>query len=420
MIRRTLAEWLDVQQTVHARGIDLELSRVTAVARKLGVDRLQCPVITVGGTNGKGSVVAFLEAIFRSTGLAPGVFTSPHLVRYSERIRVAGAEASEDELVDAFERIEAARDEITLTYFEYNTLAALLVFAAREVEVAVLEVGLGGRLDATNIVDADVAVVCSIGLDHRDWLGETLEEIGREKAGIFRLGRPAVLGSPEMPASVFESIEQRGARPVIAGRDFTWEIGAGEWTYRGVQLVLEGLPPPSLPGSVQYRNAATAITAAALLGPQSKLDFRNIREALRGVTLAGRFQIVPGSVEWILDVAHNEPAAKVLAQHLAERPCEGRTIAVASVLADKDAAAIVKALQPAIDHWMLCTLTEPRGLSAQELAKRAALPHAEFTLAGSIADGCEKARALAKPGDRVVACGSFLVVSAALQWLRLY
>lgn len=418
MIRRTLAEWLDVQQTVHARGIDLELSRVAAVARRLGVDRLHCPVITVGGTNGKGSVVAFLEAILSSEGLAPGVFTSPHLVRYNERIRVAGTEASDDELVDAFERIEAARGEITLTYFEYNTLAALLVFAGRKVDIAVLEVGLGGRLDATNIVDADVAVVCSIGFDHRDWLGETLEEIGREKAGIFRRGRPAVLGSREMPETVFAAIELSGARAVIAGRDFTWQVGEGTWTYRGPQLVLEHLPAPSLPGSIQYRNAATAITAAALL--ESKVHFQNIRPALRTVSLTGRFQIVPGSVEWILDVAHNEPAAKVLARHLAERTCAGRTIVVASMLADKDVAAIVKVLDPEVDHWILCALAEPRGLSAQDLQQRASLRGAAVTLAESVADGCEKASELAKPGDRIVACGSFLVVSAALQWLRLY
>ena len=209
---RTLDEWLELQQSVHPRSIDLGLARVGKVARTLGIDKPKCPVITVAGTNGKGSVVAHSEALLRALGFSTGVFTSPHLVRYNERICVDGAEVPDEELVAAFDRIEAARGDTTLTYFEYNALAALLIFAERRVDVAVLEVGLGGRLDAANLIDADVGVVTSIGLDHRDWLGDTLDAIGREKAGIFRAGRPAVLGSPEMPASVYEVIAEVGAR----------------------------------------------------------------------------------------------------------------------------------------------------------------------------------------------------------------
>lgn len=439
MKRRTLAEWLELQQSVHARGIDLELSRVARVAERLGVTRPSCPVVTVGGTNGKGSVVAFLEAIALSAGVTPGAFTSPHLIRYSERIRVGGVEATDDELIDAFERIEAARGETTLTYFEYNTLAALLVFAQRRTGLVLLEVGLGGRLDSTNIIDSDVAVVCSIGFDHRDWLGDTLEQIGREKAGIFRPGRPAVLGSPDMPASVFTAIRMLGAVPVVAERDFTWHLMQvpehayqaqvpdpagqafqGRWRFRGERLVLEDLPAPSLRGSIQYRNAATALAAAERLPAAAGLHFRNVAEALGGVSLRGRMQVVPGPVEWILDVAHNEPAARTLATHLAERPGGGRTMAVVSILEDKDAAAIAAVLSPVIDHWFVCTLTEPRGLTAAALQSRLALPPEKVTLAGSVTEGCEKARALARPGDRVVACGSFLVVSTVLQWLGLY
>ncbi len=216
----TLDEWLQVQQSVHPRSIDLGLERVTEVARALGVHTARCPVVTVGGTNGKGSVVAHSDALLRAAGLTTGVFTSPHLVRYNERICVNGAEVTDGELVSAFDRIEAARGDTTLTYFEFNTLAALLLFADRRVDVAILEVGLGGRLDAVNLLDADVAVVVSIGLDHRDWLGNSLEDIGREKAGIFRAGRPAVLGSRDMPSSVFEVIESVGAKPVVAGQRF--------------------------------------------------------------------------------------------------------------------------------------------------------------------------------------------------------
>src|SRR6266436_2133565 len=240
---RTLAEWLTLQESVHPKSIDMELTRVAAVARALGVAEPAFPVMTVGGTNGKGSTVAHLTALLSALGASTGMFTSPHFIRYNERIRVNGDEVGDQELIAAFERIEAARGAITLTFFEYNTLAALLIFAQRAVDVAVLEVGLGGRLDATNLVAADVAVVASVGLDHRDWLGDTLELIGAEKAGIFRPGKPAVLGTPDMPASVF------GER----------------WDYDGPGVSLRALPPSALAGSIQYRNAATAIAALEAL-----------------------------------------------------------------------------------------------------------------------------------------------------------
>jgi dihydrofolate synthase/folylpolyglutamate synthase len=309
---------------VHPKTIDMGLGRVSVVARRLGVDKPACPVITVGGTNGKGSTVAHLEALARAAGASTGTFTSPHFIRYNERIRVDGVEVGDAELVAAFERIESARGTTTLTFFEYNTLAALLIFAQRAVDVAVLEVGLGGRLDATNLVDADVAVVCSIGFDHRDWLGDSLELIGAEKAGIFRPGRPAVLGTHDMPASVFSAIAKLGARPVVAGRDFTWHVDGERWSYEGLRRSLHNLPRSVLAGSIQYRNAATAIAAVESLGSRYLLDERAVTEALRTVKLAGRFQIVPGPVEWILDIAHNEPAAQVFAAHVREHPLPER------------------------------------------------------------------------------------------------
>jgi len=428
---RTLAEWLALQDSVHPRTIDLGLERVTQVAGRLGLVTPDFRVITVGGTNGKGSVAAHAEALLGSVGARVGLFTSPHLVRYSERIRIAGAEATDAELVEAFEAIEAARGGTTLTFFEYNTLAALLVFTRRRVEVAVLEVGLGGRLDATNLIAPDVAVVVSIGLDHRDWLGESLESIGREKAGIFRAGRPAVLGTADMPASVFEAIGTIGARSLVAGRDFSWEVtGSGRWSYQGPGLELEDLAPSRLAGSIQYRNAATAITAVAALGgtapPARPLDRAAVNRALTEVALAGRMQVVPGAVEWILDIAHNEPAARVLASHLRERPpaggagARGRTIAVVGVLADKDAAGIAAALTPLVDEWIVCALPGVRGGSAAALAERMQLPRARLSLADSVQAGCERARELARPGDRVVVFGSFLTVGPALEWLRIY
>jgi dihydrofolate synthase/folylpolyglutamate synthase len=430
------------------------LARVTAVARALGVDKPACRVITVGGTNGKGSTVVHLDALLRAAGASTGMFTSPHFIRYNERIRVDGVEVGDDELVAAFERIESARGATTLTFFEYNALAALVIFAEHAVDVAILEVGLGGRLDAVNLVDADVAIVCSIGLDHRDWLGNTVDLIGAEKAGIFRSGRPAVLGTDDMPASVYSVIDALKAQPVVAGKDFTWRVEEGRadgarWSYQGLRLSLRDLPPSALAGSIQYRNAATALaalealqlsaTAGVMAGDRRplvagsrplELNERTVREALRSVRLAGRFQVVSGPVEWILDIAHNEPAASIFARHVRERPmppapvpqrsARGRTFAVVGILGDKDAKAIASVLEPLVDHWILCGLPGPRGVSAEALAQRLSLATGQVTLAPSVEAGCEVARATAEPGDRVIVFGSFYTVGPALQWLGIY
>ncbi len=437
--KRSLAQWLSLQEQMHPQTIDLGLGRVGAVARTLGLDRPACPVITVGGTNGKGSTVAFLDALLGAAGLSRGMFTSPHFLRYNERIRVDGTEVSDDELVAAFERIEAARGAVSLTFFEYNTLAALAIFAERRVQAMVLEVGLGGRLDATNLIDADVAIVCSIGFDHREYLGDTLEAIGREKAGIFRPGRPAVLGTDDMPASVYAVIEAIGAHPVVAGRDFGWQVdagGEGTWSYRGIRHRFEQLPRPALAGPIQYRNAATALAALETLtaggagrSPQGAVDLALGKAAVaRGLAtarLAGRFQIVPGpgGVEWILDIAHNEPAAQVLAAQVRERPrlASGRrTWAVAGILRDKDAPAIVRAMRGVVDHWILCALEGPRGGTAAALAERSGLPSGQVSLAGSVPEGCALVRERARAGDRVLVFGSVHTVGPALEWLGIY
>lgn len=460
---RTLAEWLTLQESVHPKTIDMGLARVSSVARTLGVDKLSSQVITVGGTNGKGSTVAHLDALLRAAGASTGMFTSPHFLRYNERIRVDGVEVGDDELIRAFERIEAARGSTTITFFEFNALAALVIFADRRVDVAILEVGLGGRLDAVNLLDADVAVVCSIGFDHRDYLGDTLELIGAEKAGIFRAGRPAVLSTPDMPASVYSVIESVGAKAVVAERDFSWEVtsaeapavgpiggvgvgsagGAGvalsvggtvgiggaergsagtRWSYRGLRLSLDNLPPSALAGSIQYRNASAALAAIESLDAGYTLSEQTVSHALRDVRLAGRFQVVPGPVEWILDIAHNEPAARVFAQHVRERPLAagGRTFAVVGILADKDAREIAAALAPLVDHWVLCTLPGPRGGSAADLADRLQLRPEQVTLANSVEEGCETARSATVAGDRVVVFGSVYTVGPALAWLGVY
>jgi dihydrofolate synthase/folylpolyglutamate synthase len=415
----TLSEWLARQETAHVASIDLTLERVASVARRLGLDRPAWPSIIVGGTNGKGSTVAHLESLLLALGRRVGTFTSPHLRRYNERIHVAGREAGDAELIDAFERIEAARAGTTLTFFEYNTLAALEVFRRRQVDCGVLEVGLGGRLDATNLVDANVAVICSVGLDHTDWLGTDLESIGREKAGICRPGRPVVLGTAQMPASVFAAIERVGAVPWVQGEDFRFTLAGGLWRYAGRTLELRDLPPSRLAGEIQYANAASALAALEALGLGAEISHDIAARALERVALQGRFQIVPGPVEWILDVAHNEPAARCLAAQLAQRPCAGRTLAVAGILRDKDAAGIAAALAPVIDAWVPCTLEGARGEPAAALRERLTGAREVIALAPDVAAGCAIAREQARPGDRIVVFGSFYTVGPALDWLSL-
>ena len=416
---RSLAEWLEQQQRSHPSSIDLTLSRVREVARRLGLLTPDFRVITVGGTNGKGSTVACLDAMLRAAGVRCGRFTSPHLARYNERICVDGVEASDASLIESFGRIDAARAEITLTFFEYNALAALDLFRLARVDVAVLEVGLGGRFDATNIIDADVAVVCSIGIDHVDWLGDTLEAIGREKAGIFRKGRPAVLGSADLPRSVWAAIEEVGAHAVVPGRDYGFRksIGAGEagWSFEYGSFSLRELPRPALAGIHQVANAATALAALIALGG-IELTQANVSDALRSLRLPGRFQRVPGEVEWIFDVAHNVPAALGLAANLRTLP-RARTIAVCGILGDKDVQGIMAALCADIDAWVLVTLDGPRAISTRDIARYLPADAAILAHAPDVAAGCRKAREAALSGDRILVFGSFLTVGPALEFL---
>jgi dihydrofolate synthase / folylpolyglutamate synthase len=419
---RSLADWLRIQETVHGKGIDLGLARVRRVAQDMQLLPCAARSVIVAGTNGKGSTVACLEGLLRAHGYRVGAFSSPHLLRYNERIRVDGAEVRDAELLDAFAAIDAARAATTLTFFEYNTLAALFVFRARAVEFAILEVGLGGRLDAVNIVDAEAAVVCSIGLDHADWLGTDVDQIGREKAGVFRRGAIAVIADPDMTPAVAEEAARIGARQVAAGRDYHWlppTSGAASWAFQIQGLSFSDLPVPALPGSRQCANAAAALATLYAMGMPRPLDRNAIATALAKLTLPGRFQIVPGPVEWILDVAHNPPAARVLAQNLAARPCRGRTVAVAGILGDKDIAAVAAELAPVVDEWILCGIDAPRGLSQAALAARSQV-FAGATQAPDVPTGMQLAAGRAKSGDRIVVCGSFLTVAPAMQVLGLH
>lgn len=418
---RSLDDWLRIQETVHGTGIDLTLERVREVAQRMRLLPPAARVITVAGTNGKGSTVACLAMLLRALGHRAGSFTSPHLVRYHERIRVDGADAADGELLAAFEAIEAARGDITLTFFEFNTLAALHVFAAREVEFAVLEVGLGGRLDAVNIVDAEAAIICSIGLDHADWLGTDIQVIGREKAGVFRSGALAVVADATIVPSVEAEAARIGARAVVAGRDYVWsrDEGQAHWRFTDCELVLRGLPLPALPGSRQLANASAALVTLHRMGLLDYTHAPQVARALSALQLPGRFQVVPGQVEWILDVAHNQAAAQTLAAGLAERPCQGRTLCVASMLSDKDIPAVAGALAGQVDAWFLGGIRAPRGLSAAELATRSPV-FAGATLDADIPAAMRTAAAAARAGDRIVVCGSFLAVAPALEQLGLF
>ena len=416
----SLQDWLDWQQGLHPKSIDLGLGRVHQVLARMGLGRPADVVLTIGGTNGKGSVVAYLDAILRQAGFAVGTFTSPHLVHYRERIRTGGLPVADSDLVAAFGRIDEARGDTSLTFFEWNALAAFSILERASVDVAVLEVGLGGRLDAVNAVDPDVAAIVSVGLDHCDWLGTTLEEIGREKAGIFRRGRPAVFGDRQMPWSVAAAATEAGARLRRLGIDFDFVERPDGWDYVGTGSRRRELPLPSLGGAAQLGNAATALAVIEAAEPGLLVPDDAVRAGLARARLAGRFQVVAGTPEWILDVAHNPDAALVLARSLGMRACRGRTIGVCGMLADKDVEAVARVMSPRIDAWIAVGIDGPRGLDAATLAARlGSATGIEASRADDVVTGLERARGLARDGDRIVVFGSFHTVGPALEWLGL-
>lgn len=420
---RSLSDWLRWQETLHPSSIDLGLERMRRTLQRLQWRAPTCPVITVGGTNGKGSTVALTARILGAAGYRVGTFTSPHLLRYNERIVIDGREISDESLVAAFERIDAARGSDTLTFFEFNALAALLIFDTAGVDAIVLEVGLGGRLDGVNVVDADVAIITSIALDHCDWLGPDVETIGREKAGIFRAGRPAIFGSRDMPASIAEVAQQLGTPLYRLGKDFDWRRTDERWSWRGRQISYEDLPRPALTGQLQFDNASAVLCALECLSSRLPVTRDAIEQGLTTVSLPGRFQILrrtqPVAAEWILDVAHNPAAAQALAAQLASRPTTGRTIAVCGILGDKDIEGIAAALSGSFDAWIVVGLQSARAVAVDALAQRLANTKASVVAtAADVSAGCEAAQTMANAGDRIVVFGSFLTVGPALEWLQ--
>jgi dihydrofolate synthase/folylpolyglutamate synthase len=369
---RSLEQWLAYQTQVHPQAIDLGLDRLHVVLERLQWRQPQIPVITVAGTNGKGSVSAYCAAIMSAAGLRVGTFTSPHLRSYRERIRVHDRLAGTAELLAAFEQIEAARGSVALTFFEFNTLAALLIFGAAPLDAWVLEVGMGGRLDAVNVVDPDVAVVTSIGLDHQEYLGDTLEAIAKEKAGIFRTGRTAVIGGRE-PSPVLERIARTVKAPLKRlAIEYNYILEGLGWRYRGTHWELPHLPAPALLGDIQFTNAATAIAALEEIAPRLTIAAGAVAQGLSQVRLVGRFQVIKPAADsptWVLDVAHNPDAANVLERNLNANPVSGRTLGVCGILADKDASSIAEILDVSIDEWWCASLDGVRGRSGEELAK---------------------------------------------------
>lgn len=414
MPERTLEDWLSWIEARHPRQIELGLDRIAQVAARLPL-QIDKPVITIGGTNGKGSTVAFLESILGLAGIRVGAYSSPHLLRYNERIRIEGQPVSDARLCEAFGAIERALGDVSLTYFEFGTLAALWLFEQAQLDVLVLEVGLGGRLDSVNLIDADVAVLTTIDLDHQDWLGTDREAIGYEKAGIFRAGRPALCIDPAPPQSVIDHARQCGANWLPLGEAFTLARSDDRWSWHGDGLPYPAwyldLPLPKLP----LPSAAAALAALHCL--PLALDEGIVREGLRRARLPGRFQrFWRDDIEIILDVAHNPQAAGFLANNLAALPPR-RTRALFALMADKDLDGLVQPLRGHFEQWWLGDLPDnPRALPAAELARHLAAQGIDHTLRGeSVGDAFEAALASLEPGDRLVVFGSFFTVAAALE-----
>lgn len=416
-----LADWLSYQQTLHPRGIDLGLARVGEVAKRLKLGRPGRHVITVGGTNGKGSTVAILVEILSRAGYRVGSYTSPHLLRYNERLRIAGEETGDHDWIAGFSAVESARADIGLTYFEFGTLAALWLMQRAELDVAVLEVGLGGRLDAVNIIDADVSVVTTVALDHQDYLGHSLDEIGTEKAGIARRDRPLVIGDPHPPDGLLASAVKIGACLLRAGESFWAEPGeAGRWSYVDDTGSRLDLPQPALAGAVQRLNAAAAIAALRALAPRLTVAEQAIVAGLKAVRLPGRLQQLGGDPQLILDVAHNPQAARELAAWMMENPCAGRSVAVFGALADKDVESICAALCDCFEAWHLVGLDVARGLDVQALSRRVAarIEPARLRTSASMTDALAAASLEAGRAGRVLIFGSFHTVGEALHELQ--
>ena len=417
----TLDQWLPWLGTLSPREIDLGLDRVSTVLGVLNLPPAE-RVINVAGTNGKGSSAAVLEALLANAGHKIGCYTSPHLLRYNERIRIDGHAASDAEIIAAFERVQAARLDVPLTYFEFGTLAALVVFADAGVDTLVLEVGMGGRLDAVNAVEPDACLITNIAQDHTAWLGADTESIAGEKAGIMRASKPVIFGAPECPNAIIEHARNIGADLWLAAEDFGFEISsdaAALWSWHGRQIELTALCPPALAGSIQIQNAAAALAVIEAMGLEQILTTATVNDALGTLALPGRFQVVNARRTWVLDVAHNPAAATVLGASLAAMAHDGRITAVVGMLADKDVQGIVKPLSHLVNSWIAVPVEGTRAEPAAALAKTIAnCSMKPCLIVAAISDALDFADRRAAQDDMILVTGSFYAVGPALQWLQ--
>jgi len=413
-----LQEWLTHCERLHPQNIDMGLERVAAVAKKMGL-RFGCPVITVAGTNGKGSTCAMLECILREAGYRTGMFTSPHLVFFEERCKLNGQAASASVLTEHFAKVEAMRGDISLTYFEFTALAIFSCLASASLDVVILEVGLGGRLDAVNVIDTDCAIITSIDLDHTEWLGNDRESIGREKAGIMRGGKPVIISDPHPPASLAQHAATVGAMVWQSGSDFHFSGDQQQWRWYGEGRTWAGLAYPALRGVNQLVNAAGVLAALHAMKDHLPVTAQAIRLGLSRVEWSGRFQMLPGQPAVVLDVAHNPHSVAALAHNLDAMGYFAVTRAVMGAMADKDLQAMVQRLQPLVEHWYFCDLPSPRAATAKQLqslwqAGAPRLGQSAQTFADPVV-ATAQAMADADPTDRILVFGSFLTVGGVLQ-----
>ena len=416
----TLDNWLAWLETLSPTEIDLGLDRVLEVLDRLQVAR-PGRVIHVAGTNGKGSSVAMLEGLFLQLGYRIGSYTSPHVSHYNERIRIDGEPVSDAKIINAFERVEAARQNVPLTYFEYGTLAAVLIFESNQVETAILEVGMGGRLDAVNAIEPDAGIITNVSLDHCDWLGEDIESIAAEKAGILRSDKAFIFGARDVPDAILSAAEEMGADLALPGRDYEFTQLADDsdtWSWSGRRLELTGLEIPALAGCIQLQNAAAVLALVEALQLDELLDRQHINSAFGSLELIGRCQTIQTDRTWLLDVAHNAAAAEVLGNHLHGLSSPAKTVAIVGMLQDKDLSGIVSPLLKHVDSWIAVTADAARARPGGELASDIAhISGKPCLVADSLADAMHHAHEQTTGDDLILVTGSFYVVGPALDWL---
>jgi dihydrofolate synthase/folylpolyglutamate synthase len=419
---RSLSDWLAWQESLNPAEIELGLDRVRTVAEKLLLTPPKDAVFVVAGTNGKGSCAAFLEAILRTSAARVGVYSSPHLVRYNERIRVNGKEPDDAELVAVFEQIELARDGIPLTFFEFGTLAALLIFTKKNCSAWVLEVGLGGRLDAVNIINASFSIITTVDIDHQGWLGDTLEEIAAEKAGVIRPNKAAFYGDRPVPVSIRDAAKTNSAPFYCLDETYSYKLRKDSWDWFGAAVELRELNLPPAGGEEQVRNASLILAAIEQFDPGLLSSTEAISSLIAATQLPGRFQIMNDEHQWILDVAHNRQAASALReklQHLESAEPRSTTIVI-GMLEDKQVKEFTRELSGIANQWVTCTTSGVRGMNAEDLAECIEEQGIPIMAAGTVQQALEISRTQTPSGGRVIVCGSFLVVGPALEWLGLY